>query len=558
MVGPDGPAEMVLGMGRHILIAPWIEGAFLNGHDEKFGMSHRQWIIGYLQLTRPLKTVVCGLVNPITDEWDFDFSDEAQVAVPETEIRYRPYDDRIDNNGENWQWKKYSAQEFIARIKSRLNGRDFRVTVGNEPAFTGSLLKESLAAEIKIMEEAQRQGVKLAMGARQAKGIPWGTKLDNDWTSGVWNDWLRVVGDLGVDGTIEVDYDEYTFGLLQAGMGNPFWLEQFMFDQPDDHKDGNGPYQFHGSKLRDYHNWPTPQYIMDHPFDNRHLFRYRWGNLQAEAIGAKPHKVVIRECAHDLTKEDSLMPTIMRANAIAGKRFEVDIDHVSGLNTLWRVTEYLFPGKNVYEMWERQYSHFIECLKLDPNFLQANIYAYTTKDGDQYNYSVVPHKDFLVRLSVTDTNYVDKDLNMPVPDPNPDPVSERLPYVRVIADNVRVRAEPNTNAAILTVCSVGRILVVSKTDEDYARARLGNKDRWINVMIDNSIFGWVNAAYVEAHEYVPPIYADWRTNLKLTDRQRKIIANAVEYMNDPFGDVAHNLKEIVAILAEHLDNRGQS
>lgn len=36
------------------------------------------------------------------------------------------------------------------------------------------------------------------------------------------------------------------------------------------------------------------------------------------------------------------------------------------------------------------------------------------------------------------------------------------------------------------------------------------------------------------------------------ERQQKTIAAALEYAKDPYGDVAHNLKVIVAKLAEHV------
>lgn len=50
----------------------------------------------------------------------------------------------------------------------------------------------------------------------------------------------------------------------------------------------------------------------------------------------------------------------------------------------------------------------------------------------------------------------------------------------------------------------------------------------------------------------PVVYAkDWRD--LLDQREQKTLANALDYAQDPFGDMGHNLKVILAKLATFLD-----
>lgn len=69
---------------------------------------------------------------------------------------------------------------------------------------------------------------------------------------------------------------------------------------------------------------------------------------------------------------------------------------------------------------------------------------------------------------------------------------------------------------------------------------------------------WENAALSIYHLSNPALVSEqyaWRD--KFDDRQQKLIQSASEYAKDAFGDVGHNYKVVVAMLAEELDLRAK-
>lgn len=69
---------------------------------------------------------------------------------------------------------------------------------------------------------------------------------------------------------------------------------------------------------------------------------------------------------------------------------------------------------------------------------------------------------------------------------------------------------------------------------------------------------WENSSLAIWHLSNPVLVSEqyaWRD--KFDARQLKIIANAEVYNNDPFGDNGHNLKIVIAMLAEELDLRAK-
>lgn len=67
---------------------------------------------------------------------------------------------------------------------------------------------------------------------------------------------------------------------------------------------------------------------------------------------------------------------------------------------------------------------------------------------------------------------------------------------------------------------------------------------------------WENTALKIWSLSNPPLISEklaWRN--QLDERQQKALFNAEEYAKDPFGDNGHNLKVLVAKLAELLDTK---
>lgn len=355
------------------LFTLWMETSFID---------NKSWLIeNYLPRLNPTVAKVKGFVNDQTGVWDFSVADMIASRVP-CEISYRPY-----SVHENDYHKQYAPKQFVSMVKSKLQGRKYRVNVGCEPSPNAADLPAVLKWTTQIMEGGDTQGVEFDVLSIPVQYLLMFTNDPRDIGRGMWDDFLRVAGFLR--DKMRVVYHMYTGLVLPAGTFNDDYLRKIA-TEPE--------------LLRDPSTWATYEQITNphaglQRYVTRHIGRHWWLNYRALEKGYQQHDYFIGEAGWDwFGGEWDLQDTWARANGIAGSDLDVcppNDRRVSGIRTLPNFTRWKFPQWDFKTAIVKQLEWYGKLLAHDPRCKGWAFYAYTFKEGDQQPYNIGVFKDIL-------------------------------------------------------------------------------------------------------------------------------------------------------------------
>lgn len=508
--------------------------SLLTGWAEPAHIKNKQWVLDWYTRLNPTTAKICGSVDPVTGAWRFEFPDQVQARLPNTEIIYRPYAEN-----ENDQWKLMSAQAWVANAKARLEGRNYRVTFCCEPAPLPSEFPAFMRYSVELMEEADRQGLKVDMWGIPAQHLLMFTSDIRDIRKGLWTPALKVAGALR--GTVQIDIHCYTGIVAPAGTYDDNYLREIMTD-PD--------------LLRYEDRWPTYEDIESRPYQTRHLFRDMWLNRYAQELGIPEHDVFLGETLFDyFGDEPDLRDTWARANAIAGDDLNVCVGErkVGGIRTLPNVTRWKFPHLTFKDAIVAQLRWHGQIRAKNPRIKGYALYMLSDKDGDQRPHNWLAHTDILdacVGLNPVDTA-------APTPPPAKPPVE---PPPVIIAPTVLCRARtlttlnlrPSPSSTVPPITTIPLQSVLQVIAPDGAPQMLCKKDMWVQVITPAKMTGWVAAQYLALYEEAPAPKPTWRTQVSEATRARLTLAETwkARHTELPLADFAA-LLELATLLDAH-------
>ncbi|TXH56820.1 MAG: SH3 domain-containing protein [Desulfurellales bacterium] len=457
------------------LLTAWVEPAHIN---------NKQWVLDWFTRLNPTTAKVCGSIDPVTGAFRLEFPDQLQARLPNADIIYRPYAEN-----ENSQWKLMPAKVWVTNARARLEGRPYRVTFCCEPAPSPAEFGDFMRYSVQVMEEADRQGLKVDMWGFPAQFLTMFTDDPRDIRKGGWADALKVAGALR--GTVQIDIHDYTGLVAPAGTYDDAYMRSIMTD-PD--------------LLRYEQDWPTFEDIESRPYQTRHLFRDMWLNRYALELGIPEHDMFIGECIYDYFGDEwDLRDTWARANAIAGDDLNVCVGErkVGGIRTLPNVTRWKFPHLTFKDAIVAQLRWHGQIRARNPRIKGYALYMLSDKDGDQRPHNWLAHTDILdacIGLNPVVVTPAPAPKPTPVPVPTPAPTPAPL-YLRADRDYVNLRPQPTlNNTPITTVTPAQRLKVVGP---ENAEAMVGHIDMWIQVQTPEGITGWI-AAWLLRLETTPP------------------------------------------------------
>lgn len=481
------------------LLTGWLEPAFI--HD-------KAWVLDWLSRLNPHLVKNLGSIDAQTGAWRFEFPDQVQARLPQSEIIYRPY--ALD---ENERWKSVSAKQLVSDFKARLEGRNYRVSYMCEPAPSPQDFAAFMRHSVEVMEECDRQGVLIDMWGIPAQHLKMYTDDPRDVTTGAWDNALRVAGELR--GTVLINIHCYTGLFAPAGTFDDRYLREIA-TSPD--------------LLRDEKTWASYDDIEARPFQTRHLFRDMWLNRRALEIGAKEHDFNIGESIYDYFGDEwDLQDTWRRANAIAGGDLNVclpDKRYVGGIRTLPNFTRWKQPHLTFQQSIVKQLKWHGDLRAKNPRCKGWALYMLSDKDGDQRPHNWLAHKDIL-DACVGLNPMAQETPNTPVPDV-PTPLPTTPPPVLFLATPtvaaptaLNVRTSPN--GQITDTVKPGE--TVSVIAPENASALIGADKQWVQVVTPNGVTGWCAAWLLKRVE--PPKPTEPHAWQKfLTEAERSVYSRA--------------------------------
>lgn len=452
--------------------------SLLTGWAEPDHIHDKQWVLDWYARLNPTTAKICGSIDPVTGAFRFEFPDALQQRLPHTEIIYRPY-----AANENEQWKLMPAKVWVANAKARLEGRAFRVTFCCEPAPSPAEFADFMRYSVEVMEEADKQGLKVDMWGFPAQYLTMFTDDPRDIRKGLWTPALKVAGAL--HGTVQIDIHCYTGLVAPAGTYDDSYMRAIMTDE---------------NLLRYESDWPTYAAIESRPYQTRHLFRDMWLNRYAKELGIPEHDVFIGESIFDYFGDEwDLKDTWARANSIAGNDLDCCVGErkVGGIRTLPNVTRWKFPHLSFKDAIIAQLRWHGNIRAQNPRTKGWALYMLCDKKGDQEPHNWLMHKDILD--ACVGLNMVNGNAPAPTPKPAPEtpPVVVAIPpapeplYLRADRDYVNLGPQPTlNNTPITTVTPTQRLTVIGP---ENAEAMVGHVDMWIQVKTPEGLTGWAAA-----------------------------------------------------------------
>lgn len=447
-------------MTAQSLLSGWCEPAFIND---------KGWVLDWLTRLNPHLVKILGSIDAQTGAWRFEFPDQVQARLPQTEIIYRPY-----ATNENDLWKLYTAKKLVSDFKAHLEGRRVRVTFCCEPAPSPQEFTAFMRYSVEFMEEAHKQDLLVDMWGIPAQHLQMYTNDPRSIDRGGWDTALRVAGDLR--GTVLVNIHCYTGLYAPAGTYDDSYLREIATKS---------------DLLRDEKTWATYADIESRPFQTRHLFRDMWLNRRALKIGALEHDFNIGESIFDyFGDEHDLQETWRRAGVIAGGDLDVclpDKRYVGGIRTLPNFTRWKQPHLTFQQSIIKQLKWHGDLRAKNPRCKGWALYMLSDKDGDQRPHNWLAYKDIL------DACVGLNPMAVTTPPPPPPPVVVDPPVLFLATpavDAVNVRAT-SPNGMIIDVVVTGDIVkVIAPTN---ANALIGVNNQWVQVITAKGTTGWCAA-----------------------------------------------------------------
>lgn len=466
-------------MGKR-LFGLWIDGS---------AAGDLEWLGKYIQQNGIMYLTVCALVQE-NGAWDFHVADYLRPLLPQGgELEYRPF-----ATDENFQWQRMNGGAWVKWQLAHLEGRDFRVTWCNEPAFRGTELTAWLNAGRDVMQDSFAAGLKVGMGGIQSRIYEAKNQNPDRIDGGKWDGWLKDAGQIGYP-TVQIDYTEYTQYFLQAGVYDTTFLDNVVDDR---------------DLLSLSGNWALPKQTYDYPYQNRELLRYRWWNLRAQEIAVPEHICYIREGWHDWAH----MANSQRAKDLNGGK------NPYGVNSRSKLASWKYYGRDYESTLAAEVSYLMDCYRMDKNVKAAAAYQWGVGKGDKDLYAWNSHTDAL--------DYIAKHENevsatVPTTPTNPPPVvvddAPMQPTITLYVEPIEnfdsayinVRKFPSASAPLVGIIKAKNVDVYTNA---LLAPQLGKNDAWLPVWTVGGFMGYA-AAWLLTVSVIHSIPDDTQADEKL-------------------------------------------